>query len=155
MTDDEAKMRDRENAIYESCAAHVLALEQTNVQLLRWQSVASDAHVDHLCALIRSLAVSDETPRTLRDLSAMGVEEEVRRIVAAERINREKSEATAREWRKKAENAEAAQADAHAIVAAAKNLCELLATRDPQFLSGLEEDLMRACGIASRFSREK
>jgi hypothetical protein len=86
---------------------HLITIEKQNITLLRWQSVASDAHVDHLCALIRSLAVSDETPRTLRDLSAMGVEEEVRRIVAAERINREKSEASAREWRKKAEDAEA------------------------------------------------
>jgi hypothetical protein len=87
--------------------AHALALEQQHIALLRWQSVASDAHVDHLCRIIRSLAVSDETPRVLRDLSAMGVEEEVRRAVSAERINREKSEASAREWRKKAENAEA------------------------------------------------
>jgi hypothetical protein len=87
--------------------AHTLALEQQNISLLRWQSVASDAHVDHLCRIIRSLAVSDETPRVLRDLSAMGVEDEVRRAVNAERINREKSELSAREWRKKAEDAEA------------------------------------------------
>ena len=92
---------------FDAAIKHTMALEAQIVSLLRWQSVASDAHVDHICALIRSLAVSDETPRTLRDLSAMGVEEEVRRIVAAERINREKSEASAREWRKKAEDAEA------------------------------------------------
>lgn len=98
----------------DAAITHTMAIEAQNVALLRWQSVASDAHVGHICALIRSLAVSDETPRTLRDLSAMGVEEEVRRIVAAERINREKSEVSVREWRKKAENAEADALDAEA-----------------------------------------
>ena len=90
---------------------HTMTLEQQNVALLRWQAVASDAHVDHLCNVIRALAVADETPRVFRDLSAVGVEEEVRRAFAAERINREKSEASAREWRKKAEDAEALHAE--------------------------------------------
>lgn len=98
---------ERLRAEVDGSRAHTLAVEQQNIALLRWQSVASDAHVDHLCGIIRSLAVADETPRTLRDLSAMGIEEEVRRAVVAERINRQKSETAAREWRKKAEDAEA------------------------------------------------
>ncbi len=113
---------ERLRAEVDGSRAHTLAVEQQNIALLRWQSVASDAHVDHLCGIIRSLAVADETPRTLRDLSAMGIEEEVRRAVVAERINRQKSETAAREWRKKAEDAEAdlltaQQAERAAVVA--------------------------------------
>lgn len=93
---------------------HTMALEQQNVSILRWQSVVADAHIDHLCAIIRSLAIADETPRGLRDLSAMGVEEEIRRAVCAERINREKSEAVATRARKIAESMEGRALEAEA-----------------------------------------
>ena len=93
-----AVVRERDGAVQ-----HMIVVEQQNVALLRWQSVVADAHIDHLCALVRSLAVADETPRSLRDLSAMGVEEEIRRAVCAERINRAKSEEAAAKSRMSAE----------------------------------------------------
>lgn len=108
---------------------HTTALMQENVTLLRWQSVASDAHVEHLCAIIRALAVSDETPRTLRELSSLGVEDEVRRLVAAEQVNREKSEANAKAWRKRAEDAEANLAEVERLRARVASFEQHLADR--------------------------
>jgi len=90
----------------EAAYKHAYDLEQQNIALLRWQSVASAAHIDHLCNIVRSLAASDEVSRSLRELSAMGVVDEIKRAFDAERINREKSEASARESQKRLENRE-------------------------------------------------
>ena len=38
---------------------HVIRLTEENVKLLRWQSVAANAHLDHLCAMVTSLAAND------------------------------------------------------------------------------------------------
>lgn len=74
-------------------AAHeyVAKLTEENVRLLRWMSVATGAHLDHLCNMVKSLAGS-EGLASLRAISADGVVDEIRRAFAAERIGRELSE---------------------------------------------------------------
>lgn len=87
----------------DSAQAYTLRLTEQNLMLLRWQSVASDAHIDHLLAMVESLAANDETPRVLRAISADGITSELRRAFTAERINRAKSEAEVVRLRKVAE----------------------------------------------------
>ena len=91
---------------------HSITLQEANVTLLRWQSTAPAPHLDHLLAMVRSLAASDEGPRALRECSAAGVEAEIHRAFAAERINREKSEHAAADARKASEAMEARALDA-------------------------------------------
>lgn len=91
---------------------HVIRLTAENVNLLRWQSVAADAHLDHLCAMVTSLAANDETPRALRSISAESVVSELRRTFDAERVNRAKSEAESVTLRKAAEDMEGRALDA-------------------------------------------
>lgn len=90
----------------------VVRLTEENVNLFRWQSVAADAHLDHLFAMVMSLAVSDETPRALRSISAEGVVTELRRAFDAERVNRAKSEAESVTLRKATEDMEGRALDA-------------------------------------------
>jgi hypothetical protein len=91
---------------------YTIRLTEENVKLLRWQSVAAAAHLDHLCAMVMSLAANDETPRALRSISAEGVVSELRRTFDAERVNRAKSEAESVALRRAAEDMEGRALDA-------------------------------------------
>lgn len=88
-----------------------------NAQLLRWMCVAPDAHLDHLCAIVQSLAASAEGPASLRALSADGVVAELRRAFDAERIARAQSEAEVRRLRRAVDDMEARALDAEMCLA--------------------------------------
>lgn len=105
---------------------HVIRLTEENVKLLRWQSVAADAHLDHLCAMVTSLAANDETPRSLRSISAEGVVSELRRAFDAERVNRAKSEAESVALRRAAEDMEGRALDAEKERDEARAECDRL-----------------------------
>lgn len=107
-----AQEAERLTAEADSARAYTIRLTEANVELLRWCSVASDSHIDHLCAMVMSLAANDETPRALRAISADGVTSELRRALAAERIGRARSEADVAAMRKEAEASEARALDA-------------------------------------------